>query len=171
MCFMRRTIQIGDKYKDMIEKYELELDKEEFNMLITKLLKANQDLQNKNMDIFLVCELIDKYNLDFYSLINIFSSYSINTIGPNKEPIQITNQQENQEKKEILKETPIIDFNNPVKTKTKENSNNILEDNINTIKSKKSVKDNLNKININDKEINMEDSFDNPILSLGIDLS
>lgn len=174
---MKRTIQIGDKYKDMLEKYELELDKEEFSMLITKLLKTNQELQDKNIDIFLVCELINKYNLDFFSLINIFSSYSINILNlhnnTNKNidtTIQETNKNINN-----LKDSPLLDFNKSSKNKKSlsSNTNNhvILDNN-----EEKNIKNENIK---NNKEISkqvkisndIENKNDNPILSLGIDLS
>ena len=173
---MRRTIQISDKYKDMIEKYELDLGKEEFYMLITKLLKVNKDLEDKHINIFLLYELIDKYNLDFFSLINIISNHSLNI-----QNVNIIEKPKEEEKIEDIKDSPLIDLNKTIKPKI-ENVTNIVK--TEDKKEKKEIKEiKTNKIieEIPKTEIKTEtetenrteneDTFYNPILSLGIDLS
>lgn len=70
---MKRTITIGNKYKEMIDEYEDLYDKEEFSMLITKLLVSNKKLKDQNIDILMVADLIDNYNIDFFSLMNCLS--------------------------------------------------------------------------------------------------
>lgn len=171
---MRRTIQISDKYKDMIDKYELDLSKEEFSFLITKLLKANQELESKDMNIFLICELIDKYNLDFFSLINLVSNYSISAKNLN-EPNEI----EIKEEKELeeYKVSPLINLDNKVNNKTINKAKKTIED-----KTKNIVVEDKKNTEIFNEEFNqgknevikdndvVKEEVDNPILSLGIDL-
>lgn len=71
---MKRTINIGDKYKNMIEEYEYMYDKEEFNMLITKLLSSNLKLKKLNIDLVVIADLIADYNIDFFTLMSCLSN-------------------------------------------------------------------------------------------------
>lgn len=184
---MRRTIQISDKYKDIIDKYEMDLSKEEFHILITKLLKVNQELENKNISIFLIYELIEKYNLDFFSLINLISNYSSNT---QIEKVEINNEVINPE---VYSNSPLVDLGNNTSTKSlnsksdekKNEKKEILKEDKEEIKKIKEIKEEEIEKNIKKevkiknevvetkKEIIIEETEElyNPILSLGIDLS
>lgn len=173
---MRRTIQIGDKYKSLLDSYESELDKEEFNMLIIKLLKVNKEFEDKNMDIFLICELINKYNLDFYTLINLFSKFSqeneIIVPTPVKKEVIVNTKPQNYEN------SPILNLNNtknkPLEKKETTKIEEVQEKNIPKVEEKKEVIIEKEKPNNNDSIFNnvdndLEDDFD--ILGLGIRLT
>lgn len=166
---MRRTIQISDKYKDMIDKYELDLSKEEFSFLITKLLKVNQELEAKDINIFLICELIDKYNLDFFSLINLISNYSTSAKSLNESnEIEIKKDNTKEKEPEEYENSPLINLDNKINSKTINKTKNPIED-------KKNIEPFNEEFNQKEKEVIkdndiIKEEIDNPILSLGIDL-
>jgi len=70
---MRRTIQIGDKYKPLMDYYSEKFDKEEFNVFITKLLIAYKKMKDKNIDLITLTELLEPYDINIIDLIKIVS--------------------------------------------------------------------------------------------------
>lgn len=170
---MKRTIHIGDKHKSVIEEYEMIYDKEEFNMLITKLLLANKTLRDKNIDILVVADLIDRYNIDFFALMNSISSCrdsrQVNFVNPNEvenSPIVTT-----------TKEKPIV------KEKTKAKKIEEIPKDIKILEEKKidevpvveetendGFNNNLFSKKETDERITKPNTNVNPILNLNIDL-
>ena len=70
---MQRTIQIGDKYKPLMDYYSEKFDKEEFNVFITKLLIAYKKMKDKNIDLITLTELLEPYDINIIDLIKIVS--------------------------------------------------------------------------------------------------
>lgn len=73
---MRRTIQIGDKYKPLMDYYEGVYDKEEFNIFLTQLLVAYKKMKDKNIDLITLTELMGNYDIDLITLIQLVSQSS-----------------------------------------------------------------------------------------------
>ena len=74
---MRKTFQIGDKYKPLMEYYSSCFDKEEFNIFITKLLIAYKKMKDKNIDLIILSDLIEPYKLDLIKLIKLIDNMDI----------------------------------------------------------------------------------------------
>lgn len=115
---MKRTIQIGNKYKEMMEEYEAEFDKEEFNIFITKLLVMSRELKNRKIDILVIADLIKTYNIDFFSLIqgisNCANSNNIDTKNNNIQNADVP--------KEEVEYSPLI-ISEPKKKEVKKQKN------------------------------------------------
>ena len=179
---MKRTIQIGDKYKQLIDEYETQYDKEEFNMLITKLLVLNKDLQNNNIDLFVIGSLIKQYNIDFFTLIQGLSIFKDN-IGITKnlnndiEDTPLINISTKKEKKKEIKETKEIEENNNVLLEQSIQKEEAIQEKVidNTIATpmfsntlfQRKKEDEIN----TGKNVIDESKVINPILDLDIDLT
>ena len=120
---MRKTFQIGDKYKPLMEYYSSCFDKEEFNIFITKLLIAYKKMKDKNIDLIILSDLIEPYKLDLIKLIKLIDNMDIpksineeaakKTITENtieKNTIEI----EKKDKKEKNFQNKIKDKENPI---------------------------------------------------------
>lgn len=68
---MQRTIQIGDKYKPLMDYYSGLFDKEEFNVFFTQLLIAYKKMKDKNIDLITFSELVEPYDIDIIDLIKL----------------------------------------------------------------------------------------------------
>lgn len=107
---MQRTIQIGDKYKSLMKWYNEQYDKEEFNVFFTKLLVAYKKMKDKNIDLIIFSELIEKYDVDIYDLIRLLEE--------NVNSKKIAKQNDN--KSDIIKEKKednIVDLNTKEESK------------------------------------------------------
>lgn len=155
---MKRTINISDKYKSMIEDYEKKNDKDEINLLITKLLKANYELKSKGIDILVISDLIYNFDIDFFELMGCLSK-SRNIENKKIQMDDMENRKEiflsKKKKTEVKKEENIKKKNNETKIDNETNLDNEIINNDKEIDNKK-------------KESNLIKS--NPILDLGIDL-
>ncbi|MFW6025313.1 MAG: hypothetical protein ACOCRX_03135 [Candidatus Woesearchaeota archaeon] len=67
---MRKTITIANKYDKIINKIEEKFDSQEFDYLITNLIKTYVELKDKNIDIIIFAELIKDFDVDIFDLIN-----------------------------------------------------------------------------------------------------
>jgi len=144
---MRRTIQIGDKYKPLMDYYSEKFDKEEFNVFITKLLIAYKKMKDKNIDLITFAELIEPYDIDIIDLIKLITENAELKTALNADSIMIT-KTSSFDKQEV----PEV-----------QNSKAINIEN----KNRKSIS-NENK----EEQHNSANTVaDNPILRLGIDLS
>jgi hypothetical protein len=146
---MQRTIQIGDKYKPLMDYYSEQFDKEEFNVFITKLLIAYKKMKDKNIDLITFSELIEPYDVDIIDLIKLITeNTSLSNITPSMDGIVITQTSDSDDKQEVLEtqDSKIIKMGN----KHRELNNN---------NGKETQSNHTDKIS------------NNPILNLGIDLS
>ena len=146
---MRRTIQIGDKYKPLMDYYSERFDKEEFNVFITNLLIAYKKMKDKNVDLITFSELIEPYDVDIIDLIQLIrENASLSNVIPSMDGIVITQTSDSDNKQEVLEtqDSKIIKMTNKNR-------------NLNSNKGEESQSNHADKIS------------DNPILNLGIDLS
>lgn len=144
---MRRTIQIGDKYKPLMDYYSEKFDKEEFNVFITKLLIAYKKMKDKNIDLIIFAELIEPYDIDIIDLIKLITENAELKTALNADSIMIT-KTSSFDKQEV----PEV-----------QNSKAINIEN----KNRKSISDE----NKEEQHNSANTVADNPILRLGIDLS
>ena len=144
---MRRTIQIGDKYKPLMDYYSEKFDKEEFNVFITKLLIAYKKMKDKNIDLIIFAELIEPYDIDIIDLIKLITENAELKTALNTDSIMIT-KTSSFDKQEV----PEV-----------QNSKAINIEN----KNRKSISDE----NKEEQHNSANTVADNPILRLGIDLS
>lgn len=144
---MRRTIQIGDKYKPLMDYYSEKFDKEEFNVFITKLLIAYKKMKDKNIDLITFAELIEPYDIDIIDLIKLITENAELKTALNADSIMIT-KTSSFDKQEV----PEV-----------QNSKAINIEN----KNRKSISDE----NKEEQHNSANTVADNPILRLGIDLS
>lgn len=144
---MRRTIQIGDKYKPLMDYYSEKFDKEEFNVFITKLLIAYKKMKDKNIDLITFAELIEPYDIDIIDLIKLITENAELKTALNTDSIMIT-KTSSFDKQEV----PEV-----------QNSKAINIEN----KNRKSISDE----NKEEQHNSANTVADNPILRLGIDLS
>lgn len=144
---MRRTIQIGDKYKPLMDYYSEKFDKEEFNVFITKLLIAYKKMKDKNIDLITFAELIEPYDIDIIDLIKLIAENAELKTALNTDSIMIT-KTSSFDKQEV----PEV-----------QNSKAINIEN----KNRKSISDE----NKEEQHNSANTVADNPILRLGIDLS
>lgn len=144
---MRRTIQIGDKYKPLMDYYSEKFDKEEFNVFITKLLIAYKKMKDKNIDLITFAELIEPYDIDIIDLIKLITENAELKTVLNADSIMIT-KTSSFDKQEV----PEV-----------QNSKAINIEN----KNRKSISDK----NKEEQHNSANTVADNPILRLGIDLS
>jgi len=144
---MRRTIQIGDKYKPLMDYYSEKFDKEEFNVFITKLLIAYKKMKDKNIDLITFAELIEPYDIDIIDLIKLITENAELKTAPNADSIMITKTScfDKQEVPEV-QNSKVINIEN---------------------KNRKSISDE----NKEEQHNSANTVADNPILRLGIDLS
>ncbi len=144
---MRRTIQIGDKYKPLMDYYSEKFDKEEFNVFITKLLIAYKKMKDKNIDLIIFAELIEPYDIDIIDLIKLITENAELKTAPNADSIMIT-KTSSFDKQEVpeVQNSKVINIKN---------------------KNRKSISDE----NKEEQHNSANTVADNPILRLGIDLS
>lgn len=144
---MRRTIQIGDKYKPLMDYYSEKFDKEEFNVFITKLLIAYKKMKDKNIDLITFAELIEPYDIDIIDLIKLITENAELKTAPNADSIMIT-KTSSFDKQEVpeVQNSKVINIEN---------------------KNRKSISDE----NKEEQHNSANTVADNPILRLGIDLS
>lgn len=71
---MRKTIQIGDKYKPLMEYYNSQFDREEFNVFFIKILIAYKKMKDKNIDLIMLSDLIEPYDIDIVQLLKIIDN-------------------------------------------------------------------------------------------------
>lgn len=144
---MRRTIQIGDKYKPLMDYYSEKFDKEEFNVFITKLLIAYKKMKDKNIDLIIFAELIEPYDIDIIDLIKLITENAELKTAPNADSIMIT-KTSSFDKQEVpeVQNSKVINIEN---------------------KNRKSISDE----NKEEQHNSANTVADNPILRLGIDLS
>jgi hypothetical protein len=144
---MRRTIQIGDKYKPLMDYYSEKFDKEEFNVFITKLLIAYKKMKDKNIDLITFAELIEPYDIDIIDLIKLITENAELKTAPNADSIMIT-KTSSFDKQEVpeVQNSKVINIEN---------------------KNRKSISDE----NKEEQHNSANAVADNPILRLGIDLS
>lgn len=144
---MRRTIQIGDKYKPLMDYYSEKFDKEEFNVFITKLLIAYKKMKDKNIDLITFAELIEPYDIDIIDLIKLITENAELKTVPNADSIIIT-KASSFDKQEVpeAQNSKVINIEN---------------------KNRKSISDE----NKEEQHNSTNTVADNPILRLGIDLS
>ena len=136
----------------MIEDYEKKYDKDEINLLITKLLIANYELKSKGIDILVISDLICKFDIDFFELMGCLSkSRKIE----NKE-IQMNNMENREE----------FFLSSKKKAGVKKEKNIEKKDDKNNTRLNKET--NNKEIENEKKESNLIKN--NPILDLGIDL-
>lgn len=102
---MKKTIQIADKYKPLMDYYDEKFDKEEFNHFITKLLITYKKMKDKNIDLITFSELIEFYDVDIIDLIKIISE-NANMIDPSKESKIVKNEKKEQDSSKT-KQNPI----------------------------------------------------------------
>lgn len=87
---MRKTIQIGDKYKPLMDYYSEQFDREEFNIFITKLLISYKKMKDKNIDLITFSELIEPYDVDIIDLIKLITeSAELSDMPPSMEGIMV----------------------------------------------------------------------------------
>lgn len=153
---MRKTIQIGDKYKPLMDYYSEQFDKEEFNIFITKLLIAYKRMKDKNIDLITFSELIEPYQVDIIDLIKLITEHvePSDTASSMDDIIAIPSHINNT--KEEKRKRPIESKNTKVTA---------LKPQTNIIQPKINHEGHSNSKNQQNKPIN------NPILNLGIDLS
>lgn len=141
---MRRTIQIGDKYKPLMDYYSEKFDKEEFNIFITKLLIAYKKMKDKNIDLITFAELVEPYDIDIIDLIKLISEHaSLSEVTPSMDDIMLP--EPDSDNKEIVQKAK-------------------------RIRTRKSQQLDHNESE-GDESVNTNTITDNPILRLGIDLS
>ena len=71
---MRKTIQIGDKYKTLMEYYNSQFDREEFNVFFIKILIAYKKMKDKNIDLIMLSDIIEPYDIDIVQLLKIIDN-------------------------------------------------------------------------------------------------
>lgn len=71
---MRKTIQIGDKYKPLMEYYNSQFDREEFNVFFIKILIAYKKMKDKNIDLIMLSDIIEPYDIDIVQLLKIIDN-------------------------------------------------------------------------------------------------
>lgn len=145
---MQRTIQIGDKYKPLMDYYSEQFDKEEFNVFITKLLVAYKKMKDKKIDLITLSELIEPYDVNIIDLIKLITENAdLSNITPSMDSIMKTQTSDSDNKQGVpeTQDSRIIKIAN----KHPKPSSNDEEP-----QSKRTDK-----------------TSDNPILNLGIDLS
>lgn len=83
---MKKTIQIGDKYIPVMKWLEEIYDKEEYGVFMGKLFDSYKKMKDKNIDLIILTELLSKYDMDIYKLIQILES-------ANMQPLQVIRQE------------------------------------------------------------------------------
>lgn len=144
---MQRTIQIGNKYKPLMDYYSEQFDKEEFNVFITRLLVAYKKMKDKKIDLITFSELIEPYDVNIIDLIKLVTeNANLSNITPSVDSIMKTQTSDSDDKQGVL------ETQNSKITKT--NKHPKPNSDVEEPKSKHTDK-----------------ASDNPILSLGINLS
>jgi len=91
---MKKTIQLSDKYIPVIDWLESLYDKEEFGVFMGKLLSSYKTMKEKNMDFLILTELLSKYDLDIYKLIQILESSNTDALPVIKKELKPVSKEE-----------------------------------------------------------------------------
>ena len=169
---MKRTITIGDKYKALMSYYEMNYDKDEFNHLITKLLISYKKMKGKDIDIIMLADLMENYDVNIFDFMSYISSCKKND-NPKEDLSEMvidTDLTKSNKREEGLKKASDL-IKEKYDAKNKEKSNIFLEK-FEENKTSEKIEENNDYNSILDmKPNNIKSNNFAPILDLGIDLS
>ena len=178
---MKRTITIGDKYKALMNYYEMNYDKDEFNHLITKLLISYEKMKGKDIDIIMLTDLMENYDVNIFDFMSYISTCKKieNQKEDYSEIIVDTDSIKAKKREEVsIKTSNLIEGKKNISIKEKDNiSLGISEENKINEKvqenkiSEKVEESNSNKTILDTESSNTKSNNFAPILSLGIDLT
>ena len=72
---MKRTILFPGKYESVVQWMDDTYGKEEFALHVAKLLQTHKSLKDNGIDTFILAELLSKYDIDIYKLIQILENH------------------------------------------------------------------------------------------------
>lgn len=87
---MKRTVLFPKKYEPVIEWMDELYGKEEFALMLSKVLISHKTLKDRGIDTLILSELLSKYDMDIYKLIQILENHYDGT--PVKTEISVTEQ-------------------------------------------------------------------------------